>query len=470
MGICSLIVAAVLVLAFLLNALRVLRPEQYRALRREAVLEQVHRGAQSRAQARATQPVDERVRRALGVLNDPEVRATRAIERVVDQAHQAVEHAQLTEIREGMAILEDACMLVLEEQEASDYERPSLNAPSDRLWLGHDNVLSGIQRMVRTAADGVANEAVLWTIFRADVHKASTFLVTPSRLGENIASGNELFVQVMLECLRLERQAVLILADADSRLGLETAFAEMLSDALRGALSASSTSSDDTRENRIARRVLASIFDLASRSALDRSEKQACALLECFFRNADVAILATESEPKYSEPILAALRQATLSAIGYGVGVGNHEFLDDAARWLEVDKLVGSGGGPQVLALIERDVSEWSGGEPMLSAGLLWLATSIDPRSKPLETASDVERAKVVCLVLGYMWLLGVVHDAAGSLDLPKAVRPQFDHVWQLHGMQLVAALNRAGGVGGGRNVRTWCEIMFIDRDADSDH
>ena len=462
LGIVSLVVAAFLVLVFLLRALHVLRPEQYRELRRDAVLSQVRHGARSYAQS--TESMEERARRILGFLNNPETQATRAIERVVDQTYQAVERAQITEIREGMEILESICKIVLEELEEGDLESSTLNDLDYGLWLGHDNILSGMQRMVRTADNRRANDSALWSIFRADVQKARTTFSTPYRLGENVDSRNELFVQVMLECVQSERKVVAKLADKDTSFRFQAPQEEMLSDALRSALYRSSAAFDNSRENRLARRMVAFIHDLASRSALERDEKQVCSLLESFLQHADDVILTEKKAPKYSDAIDRTLRQATLSAIGYGVGVGNHDFLDTTARWLKVSEHVETGEVPHLYALIDQDVSQRNSGDSSLSGGLLWLSSSMHSQPPPIETEEDLHQRQAECVILGYMWLLGIVHDGTGDVDLPDTVGYEFDRVWRIHGRRLVAALSRASA-GEVRDLWSWCEAAFAVRD-----
>ncbi len=472
LGIVSLVAAAVLVLLFLLNALRVLRPEQYRPYRQEAVLDQVRRGARSQVQARSSPSSSERIRQITGVMNDPETQAARAIERAADHAHQAVERAQLTEIREGMELLELICSTIREELEDGGYEMPEIGGVGDQRWFGHDNILSGMQRMLLTAGNSPASESVLWAIFRADLQKAQSSLGTPYRLGENITSGNDLFVQVMLECVQSERKLVARLADTELSFRFRSPQEEMLSDALLRALGRGIATAGGARGDRLARRVIAVIHSSASRAALGSREvqgdgKQACALLEMFLRYLEATILASEEAPEGSDELRRALRQATLSAIGYGVGIGNHDFLNVAARQLHLDDLAETGQKRHLYSLIDHDVNQPNGGEPILSAGLLFLSTSIAPHPTPPESEDDVQKAELVCVILGYMWLLGMIHDGAGDLELPDTVKSEFARVWSIHGAHLVSAFHSAG-VGGGGSLRNWCKAAFASRGDDS--
>lgn len=467
LGISSLIIAAVLVLAFLLRALHVLRPEQYREFRRDAVLSEVRRGAQSQAQARvlARQSSHEFIRQRTGALNDPETRATRAIERVVDQTHQAVGRAQLTEIREGMEILECICATVLNELEQSDSEPAMPDSTDDRLWLGHDSILSGMQRMVRTAASSATKDAVLWAIFRADVQKARTTLATPYRLGENVSAGNELFVQVMLECIMSEQAIVVDMSDSDMSIGFRSPQEEMLSQALGNALSGAKGKSDGASESRLAKRVIAFIHTLASDAAIGtnerpRDEKRALAILKIFLQHRWGVLQAGAGAPEYGAANSRLLTQASISSIGYAVGVGAFDFLDIAVRRLKIGELVEKEAVNQTYALIEEDFREWAGGEPALSAGLLWLAASIATSPPKPDSASDIEQIQAECLTLGYMWLIGVSHRSAPEVNLPGGVREEVGRVWRMHGARLVAALEHAGARDG-RDMNSWCAAAF---------
>ncbi len=472
LGISSLVLAAFLILVFLLRALHVLRPEHYRELRRDSVLDQVRCGARSQAQARASKSSDELLRQIKGDLTDPETQATRVIERVVDQAHQAVERTQLTEIREGMVILELICSTIREELEDDGYEIPEIGSVGDQRWFGHDNILSGMRRMMLAAANSAASESALWAIFRADIQKVHSSLGTPYRLGENISSGNDLFVQVMLECVQSELMLIARLADTELSFRFRSPQEEMLSDALLRGLGRGIAIAGGARGDRLARRVIAVIHSSASRAALGSrevqgDEKQACALLEMFLRYLEATILASEEAPEGSDELRRALRQATLSAIGYGVGVGNHDFLNVAARQLHLDDLVETGQTRHLYSLIDHDVNQPNGGEPILSAGLLFLSTSIAPHPTPPESEDDVHKAELVCVILGYMWLLGMIHDGAGDLELPNTVKSEFARVWGIHGAHLVSAFNRAG-VGGGGSLWNWCNAAFASKVDDS--
>ena len=463
LGIASLVVAAFFVLVFLLRALHVLRPEQYRELRQTAVLDQVRRGA--RSQAQASQSTKESVRRFLGLLSAPETQATRAIERVVDQMSRAAQEGQLTDVREGMALMEEIARTVLEELDESGVARPDVDGFGDRDWLGHDFILSGLQRVVRNAASSDASDFVLWAVFRTDVQKTGPGWMTPYRLADNIGSSNELFVQVMLECVEAEQLAVAKLAFTEKSKRLGTPQNEMLSDALLRALIGSGTSGG-SREDRIARRVLAFNHRLASRAALDRNEKQACALLESVLGYAKDAIFSSEGEPGHGDELLRVLRQAALSAIGYAIGVGNPDFLDTAARRLTVGDVIETGQVDELYLRIDQDVSNRSEGRSILGAGLLWLSSVIHPKPSSIETEEGVHQREIECVILGYMWLLGRVYDGTGVLELPDTVSSEFERVWHLHGARLVAAL-RGAGVGGGQDLRGWCQTAFGDDQGD---
>ena len=463
LGILSLVVAAFLVLVFLLRALHVLRPEQYRELRRDAVLDQIRRGASSQAQA--SQSTKESVRRFLGLLSAPETQATRAIERVVDQMCRAAEEARLTDVREGMALLEEIAGTVRDELEESGTARPDIGGFGDRDWLGHDYILSGLQRVVRAAADSGASDFVLWAVFRTGVEKIGPGWMTAYRLADNIGSGNELFAQVMLECVEAEQEAVAKLAHTETSKRFRSPLEEMLSDALLRALVSNGTSGG-SREDRLARRVAAFVHKMSSQAALARNEKQACALLESFLGYADGAIFASEGEPEGSDELLRVLRQAALSAIGYGIGVGNHGFLDTAARRLSVGEVIETGRADDLFVRIDQDVSIRSSGESILGAGLLWLSSAIHPRPSSIETEEDLHQREAECVILGYMWLLGRIYDGTGVVELPDAVRSEFDRVWRLHGARLVAALQRAS-VGGGHDLWGWCQAAYGNDQAD---
>ena len=462
LGISSLVVAAVFVLAFLLRALHVLRPEQYRELRRKAVFDQVRCGAQSQARSRsqASKSSHELIRQFAGSLNEPETQATRAIERVVDHTHQAVERAQLTEIREGMELLECICSTILQDLKESESEAPEINSVDDGRWFGHDNILSGLQRLLRTAANSAASESVLWAIFRADVQKAQSFLGTPYRLGENIESGNDLFVQVMLECVQSDTQPFTKLPTTEMSFRYRTPQEEMLSEALRNALSRSKGTSDNSRECQLARRVVAFVHDVAGRVALGNDEKRSCAFLQCLLQQTEDTNLASNEMPEVSNGLRRTLRQATMSAIGYGVGVANHTFLDTAARRLNIDELAKAEEAGHVYALIDQDLSKWNGGESILRGGLLWLSSRMHSQPPPIETEEDLHQRHAEGIILGYMWLLGMVHNGTGELELPDTVRSEFDRVWRLHGARLVAALSRAG-VSGGGDLWRWSEAAY---------
>ena len=458
LGISSLIVAALLVLVFLLRALHVLRPAQYRAFRREAVLDQVRYGAQSRV--RTPRSTAGSLRELRGILSDSETQATRAIERVVDQTYQAVAQAQLSDVREGMALLEEICMTVLAELEKSDDEEQEISSRADRRWLGHDNILAGLQRLVRTAATTDAHESVLRAIFHADVKRTRTFMAVPYRLSDNVEADNELFVQVMLECVGLEKQAVDRLTHEPLALSFEGPHTEMLSDALSSALSRTKVAPADTRKSRIARRMVAFVHESAAESALKQDVNQASALLKCLLRHADEALSTNHQSRAFDEALHSLLRYAILSGIGYGVGARSDELVDTANGNSGVRGLVGSGLSRDVFLNIMQDANQGYGGESILSGGLFSLSAGLRPRRSPIETESDFQEAKAECVVLGYMWLLGMIHHNDGEVSLAGEARVEFDRVWRVYGRHLVAALDRAG-IGVGRDLWKWGEASF---------
>ena len=454
LGISSLVLAAFLVLVFLLRALHVLRPEQYRAFRREAVLDHVRIGARTYAQS--PESLDDKVRRVLGNLSETEAQGTRAIERVMDQACQAVERGQLTEIREDVALLEMICQSILDELEKSESASPEINSLYDRSWLGHDNLLAGLQRLVRAAANADANEATLRAIFHADTDKTGTYLVAPYRLLESVREGNELFLQVMLECIELEQGPVSRLTGLPLAYSFETPLAEMLSSTLRESLPSSTPTDGAAREYRMAHRIAVNIHKLAGAAALRGEINRAAGLLQAFVYQVDDAIRVGD------DPLNSALRLAALSTIGFAVGTGNESLLEGTANSSLTRGFIDGTEASELRALIEMDANLRYEGESLLGGGLIWLTTAMRPTRTAIETASDVEQAQAESVVLGYMWLIGIVHVHGGidDVQLPDTARPEFDRVWRLHGARLIAALKHAD-IGDSQDLRSWCEAAY---------
>ena len=462
LGILSLVFAALLVLAFLLRALHVLRPEQYRELRRDAVLSQVRRGAKSQAQARKSESSQELIRQLTGSLNNEEAQATRTIERVVDQTFRAVEQAQLTDVREGVDLLERICLEIGDELERGGVEIPEIGTPADRRWLGHDNVFAGLQRLIRGAAVTEAGAPVLRAILCPDVQRTQTTFSPMYRLRENVIGANELFVQITLECQEEEWQTVTMVLHGDPSDDYKSWRAEMLSSALRLAVLTNDSRPHRARWLRIARRVIRSVHESACGAALQGDLQQASELFEILFRHAESVFPTSEQTPAHEDSIRIVLRQAMLSGIGYAVVTKNDALLQAALRDPSVKKLVDAGRTLRIYEAMRTDANQCCQGNVLLEQSLWTLGAVMASHSGREVDSALYHEMEHNGVAVGYMWLLAVIQQGNLGVSLPNEVRHRFDIAWRLHGEYLVSAL-RQSGIGEGRDLQGWCQAVFGD-------
>ncbi len=458
LGIISLILAAVLLLAFLLRALDLLRPERYREFREEALLAQVSLGARSSTTAGGS--TREFLRQLSGELSDKEAQATRAIERVADQTSRAASGSQLSDLREGMALMEEICRTILFELERAEDNGIGAYTPNEQRRFGHDNILVGMQRIVNAALNADAPESVLRAVFHTDVDRMRTAISNSYRLVANVENGNELFVQIMLDCMEQEKPAVQRLAPFPHAFHAQAPWIDMLSDALTAALSKGSDNSTNVRRRRIAKRIVVFVHKAASSSAFEQQRDEAAELLACLLPLAESALLPSERPADTDHSLETVLRRASVSAVGYGVAIGSDSLPDRASAKVWRREIPDESAADDICRSIREDVELGYEGETRLFGGLLGLTVGM--RGQPLEpkTELEVNQAAGECVVLGYMWLLGMIYGCAGEPTLPEEARDEFDRVWQDYGESLASAYYRAG-LGRKRDLLDWGGRVF---------
>lgn len=321
LGLASLVIAALIVLAFLLRALHILRPTTYLEGKREATVAQAREAVRARGQGSKSQRLLARFRRTmLGEFTKIEDQANRAVDRIADDAHSAVINARLTDALEAIATLEIVAAAVADEMEVVAERVP--DALSDRRsdWPTYSSMSAGVHRLVR-AAYSQGNPDVT----------TSTSEAIRNRLTPSVEGGNELFVAVILNVIRDEQdmpnRRVYRSGSHHNVLGLYGIF----SDALRAALSTTDVGVGAARKDLIARNVIAGVHAYGVRALIRADLRGFNDAARVLFEQVDVW-LGEPTVGAVDDGMRALLRRAGLAMVGLAIAKGVNSVVRAAGK------------------------------------------------------------------------------------------------------------------------------------------
>ncbi len=454
LGLLSLVIAALIVLAFLLRALHVLRPEEYRRLRREVTLKQVRAGARTFVQESET--TIGQVRGIAGIMSGPERLANRAIDRLIERTNQAIAADRVIDIREGTALIDEICAAILAELDDTRYVLPAVGDWQDRRWPNHKAILAGVNRLIR-AAKGRATSDALEEIWNSEATFSSSQIWKTFRISESIRNRNELLVQVLLESLLEElhqRKAGEPLPRSGPRIDIN----DILQHAIWAAFNVNEKDRTDCRRIRMATRVMYTIHEFASYSAFlgDDSATEYAWNFFCDYILIDRMYDQSANGYGIVAPVLPASiksrgRQAALGLIGYAVAHPNHDLLSKVSeRVASLDDALLS------LKAFEADASERYGLDSPIGQPRVWMTFAAFGPDKE----NVIEARSLKFVVLGYMWVLAMRLGIGGKelawVDMPDEYR----EAWTNDGTKLVEAIVRCGW-GNWQEAEAWCERTF---------
>ncbi|MDE2987112.1 MAG: hypothetical protein OXT70_03545 [Chloroflexota bacterium] len=454
LGLSSLIIAAVIALAFLLRALHVLRPEQYRRLRREVTLKQVSEGARAFTADLGT--LDGQLRQSVGIINDPERAANRTIDRLIERTYQAVSTDRIIDIREGFDLVDEVCAEILSELDDAEYQFPPIGDLQDRRWPTHNAIIAGINRLVRAAKERPTADA-LDEIWRAEPSRSRPPSFRELRLSESIRKRNELLVQVLLETLLAElhqRNA----GEPVSRSRPRIDMADTLKRAVWAAYNVSESERTDPRRIRIAARVMYTVHEVASYSAF-LDDGSAVEDGVDFFLSYILSEHAAKEEsnsygivgPSLPASMRSRGRQAAFGLIGYAVAKPMHDLLRKVSkRFGSLDVALLS------LDSFEADAAERYGIDSPLGQPRVWMTfAAFGPKEENV-----VEARSLRFVVLGYMWVLAMTRGVGGKECVWPEMPAEYREAWAANGAKLVNAMVGCGW-GNWQDARDWCERAF---------
>lgn len=439
LGLASLVIAALIVLAFLLRALHVLRPTTYPEGKREVIVAQARAAVRARGQGSKSQRLLARIGRTmLGEFTKIEDQANRAVDRVADDAHRAIANAHLTDVLEAIATLESVAATVASEMEVVAEKAP--DALSDQVsdWPTYGSMNAGVHRLMR-AAYSQGNPDII----------TPTSEAMRNRLEPSVKKGNDLFVAVILNVIHDEQdmpdRRIYRSGSHHNVLGLYGIFSR----ALRSALSATDVGVGVTRRDRIARNMIAGVHAYGVR-ALVRADRRGCGdAAQALFGQVEVWL----GEPTADGgDVRVLLRRASLAMVGLALA-NDVNTVVQAARNRRVPS------PSDLYDALREDALARYGVISELSTEWL-LATGLTLRDD--ENIGFIEERSLDFVRLGYMWLIvATEHDNGGHWESHQTlIRQEFSEVWLRHRRSLVSAFAELGS-DEYAVIERWCDRVF---------
>lgn len=425
LGLASLVIAALTVLAFLLRALHILRPATYRKGKREVTVAQVRAAVRARGQGSKRQRLLDRISRTrFGNFTEIETQANRAVDRVADDAHRAITNARLTDVREAIETLEIVAATVVEEMEIVAEKLPDALPDQRSDWPTYSSMSAGMHRLVREAYS--QSNPDVTTLMSDEIR---------NRLTPSIEAGNELFIAIILSVIHDEQdmpdRRIHRRGSRYNALGIYGIF----SGALHAALPAADAGVGVARKERIARNVIAGVHAYGAR-ALERSDLHG-------FRDAARALFG-QVEVWPGEPATdvvnsgdtrALLRRANLAMLGLAIA-RDVDTVVQAARGRRIPNL------QDVHDALHQDARARYGGISELSTEWIF-ANKYTLRDE--ENIGIIEERSLDFVRLGYMWLIVMAGRKGDEQSHQGLIHEELSAVWGRHRSPFLRAFGHLG-------------------------
>ena len=442
LGLASLVTAALIVLAFLLRALHILRPTTYREGKREVTVAQARAAVRARGQGSDSQRLLARIgRTTFGKFTKIEDQANRAVDRVADDAHRAIANARLTDVLEAIATFEIVAAAVVDEMEVVAQKTPDALPDQRSDWPTYGSMNAGVHRLIHTAYS-----------------QGNPDIITPTseamrnRLEPSVKKGNDPFVAVILNVIHDEQDM------PDSRvyrsgshhnvLGLYGIF----SDALRAALSTTDVGVDVARKARIAQNVIAGVHAYGVRALVRADRRGFGDAAQALFGQVEVWLGKPTAGVTDNDDIRVLMRQAGLAMVGFAIANGMNAVVE-VARDQQL---------PSPLDLydaLRKDAPARYGIVSELSSE--WLrATGLTLRDD--EDIGFIEERSLDFVRLGYLWLIvAAEHGSSEHWASHRAlIHQELSDVWLRYRQSLLRAFAEPQSDEYAA-IEQWCDRVF---------
>lgn len=386
LGLASLVIAALTVLAFLLRALHILRPATYRKGKREVTVVQARAAAQARGQGSKSQRLLDRIGRTrFGNFTEIETQANRAVDRVADDAHRAITNARLTDVREAIETLEIVAATVVEEMEIVAEKLPDALPDQRSDWPTYGSMSAGMHRLVRAA----------YSQSNPDVTTPTSEAIR-NRLTPSIKAGNELFTAIVLNVIHDEQDTPGMRIHRSGSHHDVLGIYGIFSDALHAALSTNNAVVGAARKERIARNVIVGVRAYGVRALVrgDRHGFEEAARV--LFEQVEVWLGKPTTDVVDSGDIRVLLRRVSLAMLGFAIAKGVNSVVEAAN-----DR--GSPSSPDIYDALRQDALGEYGGVSEIPTE--WRLVAGFRLSEDQDFSIAVERSWDF-VRLGYMWLI----------------------------------------------------------------
>lgn len=439
LGLASLVSAALIVLAFLLRALHILRPTTYREGKREVTVTQARAAVRARGQGSKSQRQIARLRRTmLREFTEIEDQANRAVERVADDAHRAIANARLTDVLDAIATLESVAAAVAGEMEVVTEKTPDALPDQRSDWPTYGSMNAGVHRLIRAA----------YSQGNPDVTTSASEAIR-NRLAPSVEGGSELFVAVILNVMHDEQDM------PDRRVYRRGSHHKVLelygifSDALRAALSTTDVGVDAARKARIAQNVIAGVHAYGVRALIRADQRGFGDVARVLFGQGEVWL---EEPTTDGADVRVLLRRAGLAMVGLALANGVNTVVQ-AARNRRVPR------PSDLYDALREDALARYGVISELSTEWL-LATGLTLRDD--ENIAFIEERSLDFVRLGYMWLIvATEHDDSEHWASHRTlIRQELSEVWLRRRWSLLRAFAEPRSDEYAA-IERWCDRVF---------
>ncbi len=442
LGLASLVTAALIVLAFLLRALHILRPTTYREGKREVTVAQARAAVRARGQGSDLQRLLARIgRTTFGKFTETEDQANRVVERVVDDAHRAIANARLTDVLDAIATLESVAAAVAGEMEVVTEKTPDALPDQRSDWPTYGPMNAGVHRLIHAA----------YSQGNPDVTTSASEAIR-NRLAPSVEGGSELFVAVILNVMHDEQDM------PDRRVYRRGSHHNVLelygifSDALRAALSTTDVGVDAARKDRIAQNVIAGIHTYGVRALLRADRRGFEDVAQVLFRQVEVWLGGPTTGAVDNDDTHALLRRVGLAMVGLALAKGVNTVVQ-AAQDRPVPK-------PSDLydALREDALAKYG---VVSELSIEWFrATGHTLRDD--EDIAFIEERSLDFVRLGYMWLIvATEHDDSEHWASHRTlIRQELSEVWLRRRWSLLRAFAEPRSDEYAA-IERWCDRVF---------
>lgn len=442
LGLASLVLAALIVLAFLLRALHILRPTTYREGKREVIVAQARAAARARGQGSKSQRLLDQIGRTLlGEFAEIEDQVNRAVDRVSDDAHRAITSARLTDVLEAIATLEIVAGTVADEIEVVAEQVPDALPDQRSDWPTYGSMSAGIHRLMHVA----------YSQDNPDVTTSASEAIR-NRLAPSVKKGNDLFVAVILNVMYDEQdmpdRRVYRRGSRHNVLGLYRIF----SDALRAALSPADAGIGIARKDRIAQSVIAGVHTYGVRALRHADRRGFEDVAQVLFAQIEVWLGEPTAGVVNSSDTRTLLRRVELVMVGFAIANGVSTVVQAAH-----DRRLPS--PPDLYDALGKDALARYGVVSGLSTEW-FLATGLTLRDD--EDIGFIEERSLDFVRLGYLWLIVATEYDGGEhwASHRDLIRQELSEVWLRYQLPLLQAFAEPGSDDYAAIAR-WCERIF---------